>query len=136
MGSSPLVLQSLAPDRSAAEAYVDQILAQRDASTDANDFLYYIDSSRNYDASQHLARITVPVTWVNAADDFINPPELRIAERYAKQLKHGRFVLLPISSATRGHGTNMLASIWRPLLAELLRRSEPQRSILSTNTRP
>jgi homoserine O-acetyltransferase len=136
MGSSPLVLQSLAPNRSAAEAYVDQVLAQRDAGTDANDFLYYIDSSRNYDASQYLDRITVPVTWVNAADDFINPPELRIAERYARQLKYGRFVLLPISSATRGHGTNMLASLWRPLLADLMRRSEPQRSVVARKTSP
>ena len=123
MGSSPLVLQRLAPDRAAAEAYVDKALAERDAATDANDFLYYIDSSRNYDASQHLSRITVPVMWINVADDFINPPELRIAEHYALQLKRGRFLLLPISPKTRGHGTNMLASIWRPWLADLMRRS-------------
>ena len=136
MGSSPLVLQSLAPTRSAAKAYVDQVLAQRDIGTDANDFLYYIDSSRNFDASERLDRITVPVTWVNAADDFINPPELRIAEHYASQLKHGRFIMLPITSETRGHGTKMLASIWRPLLAELMRRSEPRRSVVATSTSP
>lgn len=123
-GTSPLVLQGIAPTRKQAEAYVDQTVAQRDATTDANNFLYYIDSSRNYDASQHLDRITVPITWVNTADDFINPPELRIAEHYAPQLKQGKFVLLPISPGTRGHGTNMLAGIWRPYLVDLMRRSE------------
>ncbi|AFL90019.1 homoserine acetyltransferase [Terriglobus roseus DSM 18391] len=129
MGSSPLVLQEAAPTRAAAEAYVDRALAQRDATTDANDFLYYIDSSRNYDASQHLDRITVPITWVNAADDFINPPELHIAEHYAPQLKKGQFVLLPISKDTRGHGTNMLARIWRPWLVALMQRSEPSHPV-------
>ncbi|MEG9432542.1 alpha/beta fold hydrolase [Terriglobus sp. ADX1] len=124
-GTSPLVLQGIAPTRQQAEAYVDKTVAQRDATTDANNFLYYIDSSRNYDASQHLDRITVPITWVNTADDFINPPELRIAEHYAPQLKQGKFVLLPISAETRGHGTNMLAAIWRPYLADLMRRSQP-----------
>jgi homoserine O-acetyltransferase len=126
MGSAPLVLQNAAPTRAAAEAYVDNVLAQRDAHTDANDFLYYIDSSRNYDASQHLDRITVPITWVNTADDFINPPELGIAEHYAPQLRQGRFVLLPITNQTRGHGTNMLAAIWKPYLTDLMQRSEPQ----------
>jgi homoserine O-acetyltransferase len=127
MGSSALVLQNAAPTRAAAEAYVDNALAQGDAGTDANDFLYYIDSSRNYDASQHLDRITVPITWVNTSDDFINPPELGIAERYAPQLRKGRFVLLPITDQTRGHGTNMLAAIWKPYLVDLMRRSEPVR---------
>ena len=135
MGSSPLVLQRAAPTRAEAEAYVDRALAQRDATTDANDFLYYIDSSRNYDASQHLDRITVPITWVNAADDFINPPELRIAEQYAPRLKQGQFVLLPISKDTRGHGTNMLAAIWRPWLVALMQRSEPSHPVRRTDGR-
>ena len=91
---------------------------------DANDFLYQVDASRNYDPSGRLRRIIAPVTWVNSADDFINPPELGIAERAATKLKRGRFVLIPASAETHGHGTHIWAALWKDKLAELLRESE------------
>ena len=97
MGSSPLVAQKAAPTRAAAEAWVDQYLERTMARTDANDMLYYLDASRNYDPSANLDRITVPVLYINSADDYINPPELGIAETLAARMPHCRFVLLPIS---------------------------------------
>lgn len=124
MGSAPLYLQKIAPTKKAAEAYVDDYLAKRVPPMDANDTIYYMDASRNYDPSAHLDRIKVPVMWINSADDYINPPELGIAEKYAKKLANGRFVLIPISDATRGHGTHTQAAVWKDYLVELLKESE------------
>ena len=126
MGSAPLQMQKVAPTRQAAEKYVDDYLATRLPPLDGNDLIYYYDASRNYDPSAHLDRIQVPVMWINSADDYINPPELGIAERYAPRLAHGRFILIPISDATRGHGTHTQAAVWKQYLIELLAESAPR----------
>lgn len=123
MGSSPLQMQKLAPTREAAEEYVERYQA-RAASADANNMLYYLNASRNYDPSKQLEKITVPVLWINSADDYINPPELGIAEKMVKRMPKARFVLVPTSDATHGHGTHTQAAVWKEYLAELLRRSE------------
>lgn len=91
---------------------------------DANDMLYAVDSSRDYDPSPNLEKITAYVMFVNSADDFINPPELGIAQRAIKRVPHGKFVLLPISSQTRGHGTHTLAAVWKQYLRALLAESK------------
>ena len=126
MGSAPLVMQKIAPTREAAERYVDNYLARAVAHTDANNMIYYVDASRNYNPSAHLDRITVPVMYINSADDFINPPELGIAQTLAKRMPHAKFVLIPISDATRGHGTHTQAALWKDYLIELLKASEPK----------
>ena len=89
-----------------------------------NDFLYAISSSRNYDPSAKLDTIKVPVMYVNSADDFINPPELGIAEREIKKVKRGKFVLIPASDETHGHGTHTWAVFWQQYLLELLAESK------------
>jgi homoserine O-acetyltransferase len=124
MGSAPLVMQKAAPTRQAAEKYVDTYLARTMAATDANDLIFYMNASRNYDPSAHLDRIQVPVLWINSADDFINPPELGIAEKMVHQMPQARFVLIPISDATRGHGTHTQAAVWKDQLVQLMKRSE------------
>jgi homoserine O-acetyltransferase/O-succinyltransferase len=126
MGSSPLQMQKQAPTRDQAEKYVDQYLARVLASTDANDLIYYVNASRNYDPSPNLEKITAPVLWINSADDFINPPELGIAEEMVKRIPNARFILIPISDATRGHGTHTVASVWKEYLAEFLKATEPK----------
>jgi homoserine O-acetyltransferase len=125
MGSSPLQMQKRAPTRAAAEAFIDDYVKRTLAMTDANDMVFYIQASRNYDPGAHLASITVPVLYINSADDFINPPELGIAETLAKNMPHCRFVLIPTSEATRGHGTHTVAAIWKDYLEALLMESEP-----------
>ena len=126
MGSAPLQMQDKYPTRAAAEKYVDAFLDNAVKSTDANNFVYYLDASRNYDPSKNLGRIKVPVMWINSADDFINPPELGLAEKQAHEMLHAKFVLLPITAATRGHGTHTQAAIWKEYLVQLLRQSEPK----------
>jgi homoserine O-acetyltransferase len=79
-----------------------------------------VNASRNYDPSPHLEAITAPLMWIDSADDFINPPELGIAEKESKRLKNGAFVLLPISDKTHGHGTHTWAVAWREYMTQIL----------------
>lgn len=120
MGSSPLQWQKSYPTREKADAYLAQQRKTRIATTDANDMLYYFDASRNYNPDPDLEKIKAKVLYINSADDQINPPELGIADREIKRVKDGRFILLPITDQTRGHGTHTLPAIWGGYLAELL----------------
>jgi homoserine O-acetyltransferase len=122
-GSAPHQMQKAMPTRNAADAYLQRAMTQRLPQLDANDELYQVASSRDYDPSAGLGKITACVMWVNSADDFINPPELGLAERQVKEIKHGRFVLLPIGPNTHGHGTHTYAVAWKSYLAELLAES-------------
>jgi len=124
MGSSPLQLQKSYPTRAAAEQRIDAYLDRAVATTDANDQIYYMNASRNYDPSARLATITAPVLWINSADDFINPPELGIAQKMVGQMPHARFILIPISDATRGHGTHTQAAVWKDDLIQFLAETE------------
>jgi len=124
MGSSPLQMQKNYPTRKAAEQFADKYWAR--PTPDANDMIYYLDASRNYDPSAGLGEIKTPVLWINSADDYINPPELGIAEQMVKQIPHAKFILVPISDATRGHGTHTMAAVWRNDLAEFMRETEPK----------
>ena len=126
MGSSPLQMQKTAPTRAAAETFVDQYVARADAATDANNLIFFLNASRNYDPSQHLDRITVPVLYINSADDFINPPELAIAEKMARRMPRATFRLIPTSEATHGHGTHTQAALYKDDLVKLLKQSEPR----------
>jgi homoserine O-acetyltransferase/O-succinyltransferase len=121
---SALQMQQSSPTRDKSDDASEEFARRFIASHDANDFLYAVNASRNYDPSPQLDKITVPVMFVNSADDFINPPELGIAEREIKRVKKGRFVLLPISDKTHGHGTHTWAAAWQQYLKELLEASQ------------
>lgn len=127
MGTAPLYLQKTYPTRDAAEKFIEDYVATRLKSSDANDFIYQFDSSRNYDPSGKLGQIKAQVLYINSADDMINPPELGIAEQKIKEVPHGRFILLPISDQTRGHGTHSLPAIWQEYLKGLLNSLDAQR---------
>lgn len=122
-GAAPLPFQNAYPTRDQADAYVTETVDRNLKTLDANDFLYQVDSSRNYDPSPKLGLIEAPVMWVNSADDFINPPELGIAETRVKEIKHAKFVLIPIGPDTHGHGTHTWAALWQNHLADLLKET-------------
>ena len=122
-GSAPLYMQKTLPTRDAADKYLDDYFKTRLPGLDANDFLYQVNASRNYDPFPQLEKIVAQVMYINSADDFINPPELGIADREIKRVKNGQFILLPISDETRGHGTHTRAVAWKQYLAELLQKS-------------
>ena len=123
-GSAPLVMQANFPTRDSADNYVEKVEKEELARVDANDLLYAFSASRDYAPSPNLGKITARVMFVNSADDFINPPELGIAEREIKKVKNGRFVLLPISEKTHGHGTHTDAAVWQQYLKQLLEESQ------------
>jgi homoserine O-acetyltransferase len=120
-GANAWGLQQQFPTRAKAEDYLAQSYAARAAGDlDANDQIYQLDSSRNYNPAAQLSRITVPVLWINSSDDFINPPELGMAQRQVRQMPRARFILLPYSPDTKGHGTHTAAKFWKAELAKLL----------------
>jgi homoserine O-acetyltransferase/O-succinyltransferase len=123
-GSAPLPMQKNYPTRESADQYLEESVKRISANLDANDIFYAVGASRNYDPSKQLDKISVPVMFINSADDFINPPDLGIAEQEIKHVKKGQFVLLPASDQTHGHGTHTWAAIWQQYLKELLAASE------------
>ena len=120
MGSAPLVQHHDAPTRDAADSLITRWIEARFRSMDANDMLYAFDASRDYDPSPMLSRIAAPLLAINSADDLINPPELGLMERLIAQVPHGRFVLLPITPQTRGHGTHTVAAVWKSHLVAFM----------------
>jgi homoserine O-acetyltransferase len=122
MTSSPRYLQKIAPTRDSADAYIDSRIRAQLRSTDANDFMYQFEASEDYDPSSDLEKIRSPVLAINSADDLVNPPELGLMERLIKRVRYGRYVLLPITDETRGHGTHSLPAIWKSYLADFLAR--------------
>jgi homoserine O-acetyltransferase len=119
-GSAPIADQKRLATRDAADQAIEKAEADFVATHDANDVLYAVDSSRDYDPSADLEKITAQVLFVNSADDFINPPELGIAEQAIKRVKRGRFLLIPASAQTHGHGTHTWATFWKKDLQQLL----------------
>jgi homoserine O-acetyltransferase len=122
MAGSTVQAQKDAPSRDAADALLVQQLRSRGNGVDANDMLYQFDSSREYDPSGMLDRIKAPLLAINSADDLINPPELGLMEKLMPRVAHGKYVLLPITSETRGHGTHSWPVIWQGFLRDFLAR--------------
>ena len=124
-GGAPMPLQRDLATPEAVDAYAKTQLERRLPSLDANDLWFQVNASTGYDPSADLEKITAPVTWINSADDFINPPELGLSEQFAPRIAKGRYRLIPNSVEGRGHGTHTWARFWKDDLVELLARSEP-----------
>jgi homoserine O-acetyltransferase len=120
MTSSPLQQQKTAPTRDAADKWITDYVNGRVKTMDPNDVLYAFDASRDYDPSPKLETIRAAVLAINSADDLVNPPELGLMESLMPRVKHGRYVLIPTSEQTRGHGTHSLPAVWGRYLAEFL----------------
>ena len=125
MTSSPLQWHKSGATRDAADKWYEDQIKSRAASTDANDMLYQFNASRDYDPSPNLEKITAAVLAINSADDVVNPPELGLMEKLMPRVKRGRYVLIPTSDQTRGHGTHSLPAIWGRHLGEFLKNLEP-----------
>ncbi len=124
MTSSPLQWQKNSPTKDEAEKFLQTSVERYRSTLDANDMLYQFDASRFYNPFPHLEKIKAPLLAVNSADDQVNPPELGLMETGIKKVKNGRYVLLPITDETRGHGTHSVPKIWGSYLGELLKASE------------
>jgi homoserine O-acetyltransferase len=122
-GSAPLLYQRQYPTRTTASAYAEQRVENAVKALDANDLIYQLDSSRNYNPWPRLELIRVPLMWINSADDFINPRNLPVSAEALKRMPTARFRLIPETAETHGHGTHTWAKFWKQDLSELLERS-------------
>jgi homoserine O-acetyltransferase len=124
MSSNPVLRQKEAPTLAKTDEVLDKFVEQIVKTDDANDVLYAVEASRDYDPGPNLERIRVPLLAINSADDLINPPELGILEREIKRLPHGRAIVMPLTEKTRGHGSHTVAALWKDQLVELLKETE------------
>ena len=124
MSSVPLQWQKDYPTRELADSALAARTARAVANADANDMLYYFQASREYNPAPHLEKIVAPLFAINSADDQVNPPELGLMEREIVKVRRGRYILIPISDQTRGHGTHSLPAIWGEYLRELLQLAD------------
>jgi homoserine O-acetyltransferase len=122
MSQNPVLWQRAMPTRAAADKQIDRFVEGRLKAMDANDVLYALESSNDYDPGPDLEKIKAPLLAVNFADDLINPPELGILEREIKRVRHGKAVVMPMSDKTAGHGTHTLAVVWKSYLETLLKQ--------------
>jgi homoserine O-acetyltransferase/O-succinyltransferase len=130
MGSSAVLRQQQMPTLAEADGALDAAIETLMKTSDANDVLYQVSASFDYDPGPHLENIRAPLVAVNSADDLINPPELGILEREIKRVANGRAVVIAQSPATRGHGTHTIAAVWKRYLEELLAASASDRAVL------
>jgi len=123
VGSNPVLRQQEMPTIAKSDATLDAAITASMKTDDANDILYQVEASHDYEPGPDLDKTRAPLLAVNSADDLINPPELGILEREIKRVPKGRAVIVPMSPETRGHGTHTIALVWKTYLEELLTRS-------------
>jgi homoserine O-acetyltransferase/O-succinyltransferase len=124
MSSNPVLRQKEAPTLAKTDEALDKFVNDYVKTGDANDVLYALEASHDYDPGPNLEKIHAPLLAINSADDLINPPELGILEREIKRVPHGRAIVIPLSDKTRGHGSHTVASLWKDELIKLLKESE------------
>ena len=123
MSNNPMVRQKEAPTLAKADEVLDKFVAEHLKTDDANDVLYALEASRDYDPGPDLEKIRAPLLAINFADDLINPPELGILERETKRIPHGRALIIPLTEKTRGHGSHTIAALWKDDLVRFLTES-------------
>ena len=124
MSSNPVLRQKESPTLAQTDENLNKFVDQIVKADDANDVLYAIEASHDYDPGPNLEKISAPLLAINSADDLINPPELGILEREIKRVPHGQAVVIPLSDKTRGHGSHTIAALWKDQLVRLLNESK------------
>jgi len=123
MSQNPVLRQREAPTVAKTDETLDKFVDQIVKDDDANDVLYALEASHDYDPGPNLEKIRAPLLAINSADDLINPPELGILEREIKRVPHGRAIVIPLSDKTRGHGSHTIASLWKDQLSIFLKEA-------------
>jgi homoserine O-acetyltransferase len=126
MSSNPVLRQKEAPTLAKTDELLGKFVDQIVKTDDANDVLFALEASHDYDPGPNLEKIRAPLLAINSADDLINPPELGILEREIKRVPKGRAVIIPLSDKTRGHGSHTVAALWKDELLKLLNESKKQ----------
>jgi homoserine O-acetyltransferase len=124
VGSNPVIRYRRTPTLAASDKAIDDYVANYVRTNDANDTLYALEASRDYDPAPALERIKAPLVAINSADDLVNPPEIGVLEREITRVPKGRAIMIPLSDQTAGHGTHTIAAVWKQYLGELLSATE------------
>ena len=124
MSSNPVLRQKDAPTLAKSDEVLDKFVNEYIKTSDANDVLYALEASHDYDPGPNLDKIRAPLLAINSADDLINPPELGILEREIKRVPRGRAIVIPFGDKTRGHGSHTIAALWKDQLMKLLKETE------------
>jgi homoserine O-acetyltransferase len=124
VSSNPVIRSRNAPTLAQADKEIDGYVANWIKNNDANDQLYALEASFDYDPRPALEKIRAPLFAVNSADDLVNPPEIGVLEKEITRVTKGRAIMIPLSDKTAGHGTHTLAAVWKDYLVELLKVSE------------
>jgi homoserine O-acetyltransferase len=124
MSSNPVLRQKDASTLAKTDEVIDKFVNDHMKTDDANDVLYALEASHDYDPGPNLEKIRAPLLAINSADDLINPPELGILEREIKRVPKGRAIVIPFSGKTRGHGSHTIAALWKDQLVSLLKETE------------
>jgi homoserine O-acetyltransferase len=112
-------LQAIVPDGQAADRFIEGAREQAEA-IDANDILYSLESSADYDPEPGLASIKTKVFALNFDDDEFNPEVLHVLERLIQQVPHNRFVVQPGSETSFGHLTMAHPELWAQHVGEFM----------------
>jgi len=123
MSSNPVLRQKDAPTLAKTDEILDKFVNDYVKTADANDVLYAVEASHDYDPGPNLEKIRAPLLAINSTDDLINPPELGILESEIKRVPHGRAIVIPFSEKTRGHGSHTVAALWKDELVKLLQET-------------
>jgi len=126
MSNNPVLRQKDAPTLAKTDEVLDKFVEQIVKTDDANDVLYALEASHDYDPGPNLEKIRAPLLAINSADDLINPPELGILEREIKRVPRSRAIVIPLSDKTRGHGSHTIAALWKNEVLKLLEQTEAQ----------
>jgi homoserine O-acetyltransferase len=122
-------LQSVVPDSAAADQFIANTLGQAEL-IDANNVLYSIKSSSDYDPEPKLSSIKARVFALNFDDDEFNPEQLHILEQEMPKVPHGRYVVQKGSEHSYGHLTMAHPALWADHVGEFMRwlEAEPKRA--------
>jgi homoserine O-acetyltransferase len=124
VSQNSVIRQNDAPTLAKADEVLDTYVTTYLKTGDANDLLYAVEASRDYDPAPALDKIKAPLLAINFADDLINPPELGILEREIKRVPRGRAVVQPLSADSHGHQSHTYAKLWKDELVKLLAETE------------
>jgi homoserine O-acetyltransferase len=118
--SNVVRIQERGATREQADALYRQ-LVENAKKGDANNRLYQIESTMDYDPSPVLDKIKARLLAINFADDAVNPPELGVLEAGVARIKGARSIVVPAGPKSQGHQSASNAAVWKGHLAEFLK---------------
>jgi homoserine O-acetyltransferase len=124
MAENPARRYQQAPTLAAADREVQAYIDKRLPTTDANDEVYTLESSKDYDPAPGLGKIQCPLLAINSADDLINPSDLPILKDNIQKVKNGRAIVIAESPRTHGHQTHTWPAVYHDYFAAFLKATE------------